>query len=625
MCGICGEVAFGDARPVDAGRVGAMARRLAHRGPDGQGEWSEPGVALGHRRLAIIDLTDAASQPMHSPDGRFVIAYNGEVYNFQEIRADLEREGERFDTRSDTEVLLRLLILRGREGLRRLNGMWAFALWDRSERRLMLCRDRLGVKPLYWARTADGVVFASEIPPLLLHPEVSRELDPRALAEQVACRYVLAPRTLLTSVKKLPPGHLMTVDASGVSVTPYWSLPMGERVRRLDERQALETFTERFEAAVRRRLVSDVPVGVLLSGGLDSSAVAAALRRGGQRHMASYTVAFEGEPDCDERPWARRVAEILEVDYHEVVISPARFADTLGGVLAHLDDPVADMAVLPLFHLCAQASTGVKVLLSGQGADEVLGGYHMERVLRQIRAIVALRHLPGARAVAASIARRDPRRAYLARWDDLVDAHPGQLPGKIRYDLTTPLPQEEMDRLVKDCMPPPYDRTLDAFYTEVPSHRGPLDAILGTLCKGWLPDNLLNHGDRMSMAHGVELRVPFLDVDLVRFCFRMPPQFKVSGGTTKAILKRYAVRAGVPRSIAYRRKKGFPVPWSEWARGPLKGFVTETLEGASWMDAHFHREGIRAALAEHLEGKDRGLLLWNLTVLAHWGQAIGMG
>ena len=625
MCGICGEISFGDACPADRERVGAMAARLAHRGPDGQGLWSEPGVALGHRRLAIIDLSDAASQPMASPDGRHVIVYNGEVYNFQELRAQLEALGERFTTRSDTEVLLRLLTLYGRDGLSRLNGMWAFALWDRQEKRLTLCRDRLGVKPLYWARTRAGMVFASEIPPLLLHPDVGREVNPRALAEQVACRYVLSPRTLLTSVQKLPPGHIMTVDAEGVSVSPYWTLPIGERIRMMDERHALEGFTERFEAAVKRRLVSDVPVGVLLSGGLDSSAVAAALRRGGQRRMASYTVAFEGSPDCDERPWARRVAEVLEVDYHEVVITPDRFAGSLSQVLAHLDDPVADAAVLPLFHLCALASEGVKVLLSGQGADEVLGGYHLDRVLRQIRVIVALRNVPGARSIAAAIARRDPKRAYLGRWDDLRDAHPGQLPGKIRYDLTMPLSQEEMERLLKDCMPPPYDRTLDAFYTEVPSHRGPLDAILGTLCKGWLPDNLLNHGDRMSMAHGVEVRVPFLDVDLVRYCFKMPSRYKVSGGTTKAILKRYAVHAGVPRDIAYRRKKGFPVPWSEWIRGPLKGFVRETLDGASWMDTYFHRDALRAVFDEHQAGKEQGLLLWNLTVLAHWGQAMGIG
>jgi asparagine synthase (glutamine-hydrolysing) len=620
MCGICGEVSFSGGAEADPARVRAMSRRLGHRGPDGEGLWHEPGVALGHRRLAVIDLSDAAAQPMASPDDRYRIVFNGEIYNFREIRAELEAQGERFTTRSDTEVLLRALMLWGSEALHKLNGMWAFALWDRREKRLLLCRDRLGVKPLYWARVPDGIVFASEIPPLLLHPEVSRRLDPAALAEQVACRYVLAPRTLLTAVKKLPPGHLMVIREEGIRVTPYWGLPIGDRVRKIPEREALEGFSEFFESSVRRRLVSDVPVGVLLSGGVDSSAVAAALKRLGHERMATFTVAFEGEGKCDERFWARRIAGLLNASHHEVVITPKLFADSLGGVLGHLDDPVADMAVLPLFHVCRLARQHVTVLLSGQGADEVLGGYHLERVLRLIRAITVLRNVPGSRAVGAWIAKRDPKRAYLAHWERFRHAVPGQLPGKIRYDLTMPLAESRMRRLLKDCMPPPYDRTLDAFYTEVPSHRGPLDAILSTLCKGWLADNLLNHSDRMSMAHSVELRVPFLDPELVHYCFRLPQRLKVRGGVTKYILKKYAVAAGVPAGLAYRRKLGFPVPWGPWIRGPLKEFVAQSLEEASWMDAPFHREGLREVFREHQEGADHGLLLWNLVVLAHWGR-----
>lgn len=620
MCGICGEVAFGDGREADAARVRGMAALLAHRGPDGEGFWNEGGVALGHRRLAIIDLSEAAAQPMASPDGRYLIAFNGEIYNYRELRAELEREGEAFSTRSDTEVLLRALALWGHAALKRLSGMWAFALWDRQQNRLTLCRDRLGVKPLYWARTGGGVVFASEIPPLLLHPEVTREVSPKALAEQVACRYVLAPRTLLRSVQKLPPGHIMEVSRAGVTVSPYWRVPIGERLRKFGEEPALERFGGLLEASVKRRLVADVPVGILLSGGVDSSALVAALHRAGQPPVSTFTVAFEGEGKCDERPWASKVARRFGTDHHEVVISPQTFAESLGTVLSHMDDPVADMAVLPLYHVCALAKRHVKVLLTGQGADEILGGYHMERVLRQIRTIVLLRHLPGARQLGAAIARRDPKRAYLAHWDAIRDAVPGQMPGRIRYDLTRPLSPEMMAGLLKEPMSPPYDRTLDAFYTEVPSHRGPLDAILGTLCKGWLPDNLLLHSDRMSMAHGLELREPYLDHDLVRFCFRMPQRLKVKGSVTKYLLKRYAERAGVPRDAARRRKRGFPVPWGQWVRGPLRDFVRETFDQASWMGDHFRMEGVNRVLQEHQEGKEHDLLLWNLVVMAKWGE-----
>jgi asparagine synthase (glutamine-hydrolysing) len=294
-------------------------------------------------------------------------------------------------------------------------------------------------------------------------------------------------------------------------------------------------------------------------------------------------------------------------------------------VLSHLDDPVADVAILPLYHVCGLAKEKVKVLLSGQGADETLGGYHLDRVLAQIRALVLLRGIPGARALGAFIAKRDPKRAYLARWEDIRHAVSGQLPGKIRYDLTAPLSPDLMNSLVRECMPPPYDRTLDAFYTEMPSHRGPLDAILATLCKGWLPDNLLNQSDRMSMAHGLELRVPFLDPDLVRFCFRVPQRLKIRSRETKYLLKRYAERAGVPRRVVYRRKRGFPVPWNEWLRGPLKGFVSQTLEDAAWMERYVHRDGVRAVFEKHQAGADHGLLLWNLTVLAFWGEKMGLG
>ncbi len=625
MCGICGEVTFGDASRVDPERVRAMTRRLAHRGPDGEGLWHEPGAALGHRRLAIIDLTDAAAQPMASPDGRYQIVFNGEIYNHRELRAQLEAGGERFLTRSDTEVLLRALLLWGPDALKKLAGMWGLALWDREARSLLLARDRLGVKPLYFAQVPGGLVFSSEIPPLLLHPDVSREVGRPALCEQVACRYVLAPRTLLTGVRKLPPGHTLRLEGDRASIAPYWRVPLGEHSHEMRFETALQGFAERFEAAVSRRLVSDVPLGVLLSGGVDSSALVAAMRHAGQEHVATFTVAFEHhDPKFDERVWARKVAGKFGTDHREVMIGPGLFLESLPAVLSHLDDPVADLAALPTYHVCALAAKEVKVLLSGQGADELLGGYHLDRVLRQIRAVLTLRPLPGARWMGEYLARRNSKRAYLLRWDDIRHAVAGQMPGKMRYDLTAPLRPGEMARLLKEPVEPPYDRTLDAFYTEVPTHRGPLDAILGTLMKGWLPDNLLNYADRMSMAHGLEVRVPFLDPDLVRFCFRVPERHKVRGGATKRLLKSYAGRRGVPRCIIARRKRGFPVPWNDWVRGPLKEPVRAILEESAWMEAHFRREGIREVFDAHQAGADRGLLLWNLVVLARWGQDLGL-
>jgi asparagine synthase (glutamine-hydrolysing) len=413
---------------------------------------------------------------------------------------------------------------------------------------------------------------------------------------------------------------MLTLAGGHLSLSPYYRLPAGELIAEESDGEALARFAQVFERSVRMRLVSDVPVGMLLSGGIDSTAVARAMVDSAGGRVSTFTVGFEGAPRHDEREWASHAAKHLGTDHNEVVISPGAFASGMPGVLAHLDDPVADLAVLPLYFVCGLAKEKVKVLLTGQGADEVLGGYHLDRVLRQIRAILKLRGMPGAQRLGAAIARRDPRRGYLLKWDEIRNADPSQLPAKMRYDLTLPLGPPAVASLLKEPAQEPYDPILDAFYSEVPSHRGPLDAILSTLCKGWLPDNLLNHGDRMSMAHSVELRVPFLAPELVRLCWRLPERFKVSGGTTKVLLKRYAQLRGIPSELVHRPKKGFPVPWEDWLRGPLRAPVREVLEGATWMDAYFHRAGIRALMDEHLAGEDRGLTLWNLTVLAHWGE-----
>jgi len=622
MCGICGELNLKDPRRVDPERVRSMADLLSHRGPDGEGTWHEAGAALGHRRLSIIDLSEAASQPMMSSDGRFVLAYNGEVYNYREIREELEAGGVAFGSRSDTEVVLRAWERWGEKALHRFNGMWAFALWDRREQRLFLSRDRLGVKPLYWAKTKGGVVFASEIPPLLLHPEVGRTPDPAALREQVSCRYVLAPNTLLPDVKKLRPGYLLTYASGRLSERPFWTLPLDGPEGDMEEGEALGRFADGFEEAVGRRLVSDVPLGVLLSGGIDSTAIVAAMRYRGQDRIATYTAAFEAGGKYDERRWAGEVARRFHTDHQEVLISREAFAGALPRVLGGLDEPVADLAALPLYFVCEMARNTVTVLLSGQGADEVLGGYHLDRVLRQIRAIETFRSIPGSGGIARWMASRDPRRAYLDRWEALKDAASGEFPRLMRYTLMPPLPEDRLRRLLKDPDAPPHDPALDALYREVPPHRDPLDAILSVLCRGWLPDNLLTHSDRMSMVHGIEMRVPFLDPTLVRLLFRLPPSLKVRGGRSKALLKAYAARRGLPGRIVHRRKRGFPVPWSEWLRDRLGEDVRSILAEASWLGAYFSMEETERLLKEHRAGADHGLLLWNLTNLAFWGERI---
>jgi asparagine synthase (glutamine-hydrolysing) len=618
LCGICGEVNFRGKEPVRENLFRMMAR-LSHRGPDDEGSFFDKEIALGHKRLSIIDLSKEASQPMLSKSGRYVLVFNGEIYNFPDIRAELESKGERFVTRSDSEVLLRAYEIWGIDFFQKLNGMWAFAIWDKEKSTLLLSRDKLGKKPLYFANTRGGLLFASEIFSLFAGGDVSKEIDPKTLAEQVACRYVLAPKTLFRSVKKLPPGHILTASKNGIKVSPYWKLPLGEPIFEKSEEDAKAGFAKHFSDSVERRLISDVPLGVLLSGGIDSSAIVAAMRLLKNNNISTFSVGFGECKGFDERVYASQVASHFKTDHTDFIITPADFAAGLPEVLGHQDDPVADLAVLPLFYLCKAARSKVKVLLSGQGADEVLGGYHFDRVLRQIKAISILSRIPLMGIAARIYGKFDRKRSYLERWDEIKKAIPGQLPAKIRYDLTMPLSEEAMRTLFRDPPKPPYDRTLDAFYTEVPSHRGPLDAILGTLMKGWLPDNLLNHGDRMSMANSIEMRCPFLDIDLVNFAFSIPEKYKVRNGDTKWLLKQWALGAGVPENIVKRRKKGFPVPWSIWLRGPLYKTVEEQLLSAEWLNGYLNEGVVSRLLREHIEGKDNGLILWNLLILAHWG------
>lgn len=624
MCGICGEFNYEGTREETTKRIKKMTSLLTHRGPDDEGIYIDDKVALGHKRLSIIDLSKDASQPMFSPSNRCVLVYNGEIYNFYEIKEELEKRGEVFKTRSDSEVLLRSYEVWGLDFVHKLNGMWAFAIYDKQKRQIILCRDRIGEKPLYFAHTKRGVVFASEIHPLFESKSAKKEIDTKALAESVACRYVLAPKTLMKWVKKIPPGHFLIVSDKETKLFPYYKIPLSAEITNISEDETVSNFSEIFEKSVKEKLISDVPLGILLSGGLDSTAIVAAAKSAGVEKLSTFTVGFEEGGSFDERKEALYVSKIYDTDHTDFLISAEKFVEGLEGVLRHQDDPVADLALLPLYYLCKEAKSKVKVLLSGQGADEVLGGYHLERVLRQIKAVSFLRKIPAMGVIAKIYAGFDKKREYLLKWDELKKADIGQIPAKIRYDLTMPLSLEVMSRLFKEKVEPPFDRTLDAFYSEVPKERGAIDAILGTLMKGWLPDNLLNHSDRMSMANSVEIRCPFLDPELIDFLFTIPENYKVTTKETKRILRKWALFKGVPKEIVFRRKKGFPVPWEKWLRGGLHQKVKERVLSTNWFKDYFNIREIENIFGEQLEGRENGILIWNLLILSHWGQIMGV-
>ncbi|MCX7829856.1 MAG: asparagine synthase (glutamine-hydrolyzing) [Acidobacteria bacterium] len=624
MCGICGEFNYEGTKEETQERLRKMVSLLSHRGPDDEGFFIDDKVALGHRRLSIIDLSKEASQPMFSQSNKYVLVYNGEIYNFQAIRKELEEKGEMFKTRSDSEVLLKAYEVWGLDFVQKLNGMWAFAIYDRQKKQIVLSRDRIGEKPLYFAHTKKGLVFSSEIHPLFESKSAKKEVDRKALAECVACRYVLAPKTLMKWVKKIPPGHFLVVSEKETKLFPYYKVPLSIEVNDIEEKEAILKFSDIFLKSVKQRLISDVPLGVLLSGGLDSTAIVAATRSLGAGDISTFTVGFEEGGEFDERKHALLVSKKYDTNHTDFLITAEKFIEGLDGILRHQDDPVADLALLPLYYLCREAKSKVKVLLSGQGADEVLGGYHLERILRQIKAISILRKVPGIGVLAKIYGSIDKKREYLLKWKEIRSSRLGEIPAKIRYDLTMPLSSKVMNKLFKEKIEPPYDRTLDAFYSEVPSHRGPVDAILGTLIKGWLPDNLLNHSDKMSMANSIEIRCPFLDPELIEWLFSIPEKYKVTPQKTKALLRDWAEEQKIPREIIYRKKKGFPVPWEKWLRGELRAKVKEKVLSAGWFRDYFNISEIEKIFEEQARGKENGILIWNFLILSHWGEIMGV-
>lgn len=624
MCGICGEYNFSGTKEEAILRIKNMLSLLVHRGPEDEGIFLDDTTILGHRRLKIIDLTENAHQPMFSENGRYIIVYNGEIYNFLEIRAELINRGETFKSNSDTEVILKSFKIWGIDSLKKFNGMWAFALYDKVKKELIISRDRIGEKPIYFAKTRKGIIFASEIRPLLLHNDVSKEIDKKALMEQVAARYVIAPKTLFKSVKKVPPGHILKITPKRIELYPYYTLPLKKEILEISEEEAIDKFSFIFEKSIERRLISDVPIGILLSSGIDSASIVAVVSKKKNGPIKTYTIGFEGSQTIDERKGANIISDHYKTEHHDIILSSKTFFEKLDEVLKHQDDPTADLAILPLYFLCKEAKKDVKVLLSGQGADETLGGYHLDRVFRELIILNKAKNIPFIEIVAKLLGKFNRKRDYLTRFSQLKNISLNQLPAKIRYDLTMPLDEKIMNQIFIEKSLPPYDRTLDAFYEEIPTHRGPIDSILSTLIKGWLPDNLLNFSDKMSMANSVEIRCPYLDNELIEFLFSIPERFKVKSFKTKYLLKKWAEKNKVPRETINRRKRGFPVPWEEWVRKELHQKVKEKVLSTKWFNHFFKTEGIRKIFEEELKGKEHGILIFNFLLLSYWGENMGL-
>ncbi len=599
-----------------------MTRTMVHRGPDDEGLYLGEGVGLGVRRLSIIDLA-GGRQPMTNEDRTVWVVFNGEIYNYQHLRDGLEKQGHRFTTRSDTEVLVHLYEEYGNAGVHLLRGMFAYALWDNRRRRLLLVRDRIGIKPLYYAEVAGNLLFASEAKALLVNPVLTPEVDLEALDLYLTFQYVPGPRTLFRGIQKLPPGHLLIIEDGRVEIRRYWDVVFGEGEQGIDLRYAAEEFRQLFAEAVRMHLVSDVPVGALLSGGIDSSSVVGLMAEAVPTSVHTFTVGFDMAGMYNELPDAQVVAKHFRTDHHEVVVTPDT-AELLPKLIWHLDEPIADPAALPTYLLCRFARQTVPVVLTGEGGDELLGGYprypwflmakRLQRLLpAALRERVLLplgRMFPGShryrKALEDLLAERDDASrhvCWIANFDHTLKTR------VVSSDLRAGL-GSRAETLVGG-----YLNGGDANFGNL-VHR-----LIALDMHTWLVDDILTKMDKMSMATSVEARVPFLDHQLVEFVAALPVSLKIRTLGTKKLL-RYTMRGFLPSHTLARRKHAFLVPVGQWLRGPLHDFLRETLltekmKKRGWLDP----VAVEAIVGAHMSGRaNYGQPLWNLLCLELWAR-----
>lgn len=620
MCGICGLYESEHKEPLDDA-VKRMVRTIVHRGPDAEGIFVDEGVALGHRRLKIIDLSAAGAQPMTL--GTTTVVYNGESYNFRELRGELEAVGCTFRGHSDTEVLAQAYNEWGLDGLARLEGIFALALWDASRRRLVLMRDRLGIKPLFYSWENKRLAFGSEIKAVLAGGNPDRSIDDQALAEYLWYGNAFEDRTIFRSVRTLQPGHRLILEDGKVTNEPWWKIEewLAHPIQITNLRDAADAVRDALDAAVERQLVADVPVCIFLSGGVDSSSIAASAALASDRRLTSYAVGFDFEGGVNELPKARRVAELLDLDHHELRVSGHSLPEVVEALVVSHDEPFADAANIPLYLLAKELNGSVKVALQGDGGDEMFAGYRRYAILRNAAAwqlwphvLERLLHvIPGGWSarlarIGAAAGHNDPalRMALLLTMETLRDPPTAMLSAEARRRL--------------EAITDPF-----AAYRRC-AHRfagaGPVQQMLLTDTVLQLPSQFLAKVDRATMAHGMEARVPLLDEQVASLAVGLPASFKVAFKQKKLVL-RDAFRERLPADILDGPKTGFGVPYGEWLRGPLYDFSRSAMLDSTFVNRFgMDRDRLESALGEHRSRvRDRGFLLWKLLQLSLWSRA----
>jgi asparagine synthase (glutamine-hydrolysing) len=620
MCGIAGIVFHDRERTVEPGELKRMCDAIVHRGPDDEGVFLDSSVGLGVRRLSVIDLV-TGHQPISSEDGRVWVVYNGEIYNHRELRKALQAHGHTFATNSDTEVIVHAYEQYGEECVSRFNGMFAFALWDRRERRLLLARDRLGVKPLYYFLDDQRLVFGSELKAVLEHHGIKRSIDREALDSFLTFEYVPAPLSIFEGIRKLPAAHVLSLRDGKAEVHRYWDLPAAPRPG--GERELGPALYDLVKDAVRLRLISDVPLGAFLSGGVDSSTIVGMMSELMDRRVKTFSIGFD-DPSYNELEYARVVARHFDTDHQELVLRPD-ITDLVQGVVRYLDEPLADVSVFPTYLVSQIARRDVTVVLCGDGGDELFAGYEwyiadkLDRYYRRLPARVRSRWIP---ELVGHLRPASQKKGLVNRLKRFVEG--AALPEKLEhFRWSMFLSEAEKYELYGDELKRAVGH-LDSGARYI-AHLGesgsadPLWRQQAADIKTYLADDILVKVDRMSMAHSLEARTPFLDYRVVEFAAGLPSHLRLHGLTTKYLLKR-CMAARLPRPILTRGKQGFSIPMKNWLRHELRPLLEDVLSPARLRDAGFFNAAhVEQLKTEHLGGAaNHAHRLWSLMVFELW-------
>jgi len=621
MCGICGKLNLERDARVDRTLIYRMLDTIRHRGPDDEGIYASGQIALGHRRLSIIDL-NSGHQPLANEDDNIWIVFNGEIYNYRELRVDLLKRGHVFKTETDTEVIIHLYEELGPGCLSKLRGMFAFALWDEREKALLLARDRVGIKPLYYCRQGDCLVFASEIKAIVADSKIKSEVAPGMIERFMTFSYMPGDETLFKNIYKLAPGSYLLAKGGKIQIQQYWDLNFSKPSKCPDLRDAEIQFLDLLEETVQQHMISDVPVGVLLSGGVDSTALLSLAVQKGDQDVSSYTVGFSHSGVTDERPFARLAAKAFGSRHYEISITPQEFADFLPKYIWHMEEPVCEPPAIALYYVSKLASAHVKVLISGEGGDEAFAGYQNYRNLLWLERLKkVLEPWNGSVAVGLAALNGLIGSKKLAKYTPLVD-----LPLEDYYYSRTSTPFRYFNNSTCDFYTDEFRHSCDQQnsiaairrYFSNAQNYNILDKMLYVDTKSWLPDDLLLKADKMTMANSVELRVPFLDHKVLEFAASLPANYKVRGWTTKYLAKR-ALSSRIPKEILSRPKTGFPVPYESWMRNGLRSWVQDVLlDGRTTSRGYFKKTAIEGLLNEDARVGGYSKEIFSLLALEHW-------